>query len=103
MEVYFNPAVADGPQVVINSRDALLNASKKYRFSKTLMDKIHKIFVYYNLLRFTWIYDDNVALSVFAENSKVTVAKITSCSRIFNDDERRVMLWSKDFKLESFI
>ena len=44
-----------------------------------------------------------MALSVFTENSKVTVAKITSNSRIINDDERRVMLYSKEFKLESIV
>ena len=100
LKIFYHPATADGPQLMLDIRDYLLDAASFYEFPTLAMQQVKKIYIPHGL---SWLGPENVALSAYSDRNIMTPASIKLIRTCLSEDQRKRMLWSKRYKLSSFV
>ena len=99
-KIFYHPSATDGPQIMLDIRDYMLNASEFYQFPLTITERLKKIFLPHGL---SWLSGDNVALAVLSDNNVLSIENVMSTDSSLIRAERESMLWETKYKLENFL
>ena len=100
LDIFYHPATSEGPQIMLNIRDYLLDAAAMYKFPTAAMTQLKKIYIPHGL---SWLGPENVSLCAYSDKNSITPASIRAVRACYSEDQRKKMLWSSRYKLCSFV
>ena len=100
LNIFYNPEITEGPQIMLNIRDYILQAGEIFFIPISIMERMKKIYVVHGM---AWLGEENAALSVLSPNNSLTIQSIKSVQQTLNDTTRRNRLWDKNYHLEDFL
>ena len=100
LRIFYNPSIPEGPGIMLDIRNNLLDAADLYCIPTATMQQMQKIFTSHGM---AWLSKENIALSVLSPNNSLTVEKVSEVNHSLDEITRRSMLWNKKFKLVDFL
>ena len=98
--IHHNPGVPEGSSIMLRNQDYILDGNEFYGFRPETMKRLNHIFVPHGT---AWLGNENVALAVLSNTNFLTMEKTSSVFTTLSDDDIKLMLWNKSFKLEDFV
>ena len=100
MDIFYRPSAPAGPQCVLNLRDRLLDAADFYDIPLGVIIRLKKIFIQHAK---TWLCTENLALSIYSEESDLTLEVVKNRSIMVSQSDLCNRLWDKNCQLVDFL